>query len=138
MSNNNIPQANATTSIPHNLNYNQSAHATAIQQNSSGPVLVQGQGIIIIYIYIYIYIYSLIKVKSYIILYNSNLFLAITQDQYRNINNGNRSNVMSSEAICRSCGRPFVRPQNCHDASAQFYRCENCNVLKLSDFCIIS
>lgn len=53
MSNNNIPQATATTSIPHNLNYNQTAQATAIQQNSAGPVLVQGQGI---YIYVYIII----------------------------------------------------------------------------------
>lgn len=47
--------------------------------------------------------------------------------------------VVGSEAICRSCHRPFVRPQGCHDAQAQFYRCSTCITPKLQDFfgCVI-
>lgn len=40
--------------------------------------------------------------------------------------------------ICRGCGQQFVRPVGCHDAQAQYFRCQECCKLKLTDFCIVS
>ena len=35
----------------------------------------------------------------------------------------------SREAICRGCGRPFIREPGVHEAQAQYFRCEDCNSL---------
>jgi len=40
--------------------------------------------------------------------------------------------------VCRGCGQQFVRPVGCHDAQAQYFRCQECCKLKLTDFCIVS
>jgi hypothetical protein len=31
------------------------------------------------------------------------------------------------EAICRGCGRPFIRAPGVHEAQAQYFRCDECN-----------
>lgn len=45
--------------------------------------------------------------------------------------------VRGSEAICRRCSRPFVRPVHAHDAMAQYYQCQSCNTIRVEDFCAV-
>lgn len=33
----------------------------------------------------------------------------------------------SNEATCRQCGRRFTRPPNTNNATAAYFRCEECN-----------
>jgi hypothetical protein len=42
-----------------------------------------------------------------------------------------------TRAICRGCGREYIRPAGCHDGQAQYYRCSDCNQLSWDMFCIV-
>jgi hypothetical protein len=42
-----------------------------------------------------------------------------------------------NQAVCRGCGRTFTRPPGIHNGDARYYRCADCNQLRISNFCAV-